>query len=100
MKKKLFTSKIKTLLVAAVALAIVTTVIAAVAGGTTLGENVVGTLLQPLRSGVAAIDRQATRIYNYIFSYEALEGDYYNVMGLPLCALTQALRKWGVEVLG
>lgn len=75
MKKKLFTSKIKTLLVAAVALAIVTTVIAAVAGGTTLGENVVGTLLQPLRSGMAAIDRQATRIYNYIFSYEALEAE-------------------------
>ena len=31
---------------------------------------------------------------------QRLEGDYYNVMGLPLCALTQALRKWGVEVLG
>ena len=30
---------------------------------------------------------------------QRLEGDYYNVMGLPLCALTQALRKWGVEVL-
>ena len=31
---------------------------------------------------------------------EALEGDYYNVMGLPLCALTRCLRSWGVEVLG
>ena len=31
---------------------------------------------------------------------EALEGDYYNVMGLPLCALTRCLRRWGVEVLG
>ena len=31
---------------------------------------------------------------------EALEGDYYNVMGLPLCSLTKCLRKWGVPVLG
>ena len=66
MKKKLLTSKIKTLLIAAVALAIVTTVVVAISGGTTVGENLVGTLLQPLRSGVAAIDRQALRIYNYI----------------------------------
>ena len=75
MKKKFFTSKIKTLLIAAVALAIITTVVVAVAGGTTFSENLVGTLLQPIRSGVAAIDRQAVRIYNYIFSYEALEAE-------------------------
>ena len=31
---------------------------------------------------------------------EALEGDYYNVMGLPLCALAQKLRERGVGVLG
>ena len=30
---------------------------------------------------------------------EALHGDYYNVMGLPLCSLTKCLRKWGVCVL-
>lgn len=29
-----------------------------------------------------------------------LEGDYYNVMGLPLCGLTLALRKLGFSVLG
>ena len=29
-----------------------------------------------------------------------LEGDYYNVMGLPLCALAQQLRKLGVRILG
>lgn len=75
MKKKLFTSKIKTLLVAAVALAIVTTVVVALSGGTTAGENIMSSILQPLRSGVAAIDRQALKIYNYIFSYEALEAE-------------------------
>ena len=75
MKKKLFTSKIKTILVAAVALAIVTTVVVALSGGTTAGENIMSSLLQPLRSGVAAIDRQALKIYNYIFSYEALAAE-------------------------
>ena len=31
---------------------------------------------------------------------EGLEGDYYNVMGLPVCALVKGLRKRGVAVLG
>ncbi len=31
---------------------------------------------------------------------QALDGDYYNVMGLPLCSLAQLLRKKGVKVLG
>ncbi len=31
---------------------------------------------------------------------QALEGDYYNVMGLPLCSLVTFLRAAGVEVLG
>ena len=29
-----------------------------------------------------------------------LEGDYYNVMGLPICALGQCLREFGVKILG
>lgn len=29
-----------------------------------------------------------------------MQGDYFNVMGLPLCALTQLLRRFGVAVLG
>ncbi len=30
---------------------------------------------------------------------DRLEGDYYNVMGLPLCALSQLLRRFGVALL-
>lgn len=31
---------------------------------------------------------------------QRLSGDYYNVMGLPICALTQMLRQVGVRILG
>ena len=72
MKKPLFTSKIKTIFVAAVALAILTTVAVAVSGGMAPGQNVVGTLLSPLRAGITAIDHAALRVYNYIYGYESL----------------------------
>jgi septum formation protein len=29
---------------------------------------------------------------------EKIEGDFFNVMGLPLCALTEGLKKFGVDV--
>lgn len=29
-----------------------------------------------------------------------MDGDYYNVMGLPICRLTQVLRSFGVTILG
>lgn len=31
---------------------------------------------------------------------QGIRGDYYNVMGLPVCALTQTLREFGVKILG
>ena len=29
-----------------------------------------------------------------------IDGDYYNVMGLPVCTLAGILRKFGVKLLG
>jgi septum formation protein len=30
---------------------------------------------------------------------EGIEGDYYNVIGLPLCALTETLKEFGISIL-
>ena len=30
---------------------------------------------------------------------DKLDGDYYNVMGLPLCALAELLKRFGIHVL-
>lgn len=75
MKKKFWSSRLKAILIVAVILAIVLGVTAAVASATTFGQNVVGTILAPFRAGVAAIDRQAERYYNYLFRYESLQAE-------------------------
>ena len=35
-----------------------------------------------------------------IEGFIGLDGDYYNVMGLPVCPLAMILRKFGVKLLG
>ena len=73
MKKKLLSSKVKTILILAVIFAILAAVVTAVVSGTPFFTNAVNTILSPIRSGVAAIDRKAEQYYNYLFSYEALQ---------------------------
>lgn len=72
MKKKFLTKRVKTILTAAVILAVLVTLGAAVSQGSWAGENMVSSLLTPFRAGLAAIDRQAERFYGYIFRYESL----------------------------
>ena len=59
MKKKFWSPRVKTILILAVILALLVSVAAAVISGTPFFTNVIGTILSPIRSGVAAIDRQA-----------------------------------------
>ena len=73
MKKKFWSPRVKTILILAVILALLVSVAAAVISGTPFFTNVIGTILSPIRSGVAAIDRQAEQYYNYLFSYESLQ---------------------------
>ncbi len=75
MNKKFWTARLKTILIIALVVAIAAAVTLAIASGTSFFENVVGTILSPVRAGVAAIDRQAQRYYNYMFSYESLEAE-------------------------
>lgn len=72
MKKKFWTKRIKLTLIGAVILAVLVTLGAAIGQGVGVGENIVTTILTPFRAGLSAIDRQAERIYGYIFRYEAL----------------------------
>lgn len=72
MKKKFWTKRVKIVLIAAVVLAVLVTLGAALSQGASAGRNVFSTLLTPFRAGLAAVDRQAERIYGYIFRYEAL----------------------------
>ena len=55
MKKKFWTARLKTILIIALVVAICAAVTLAIATGTSVLENVVGTILSPVRAGVARI---------------------------------------------
>ena len=73
--KKLFTGKVKLVLAIALCLAIVLAVAGVVSRGATGGEQIVGALLAPFRSGAAAVTRQVERLYDYLFRYDQLEAE-------------------------
>ena len=75
MKKKFWTGRLKTILIIALVVAICAAVTLAISTGTSALENVVGTILSPIRAGVASIDRLAERYYNYMFRYESLAAE-------------------------
>ncbi len=73
--KKILTTRVRVILIAAVVLAILTALAVMIGGGTTIGRNVTGALLSPFRSGMAALTRQAERLYGYLFEYDSLEAE-------------------------
>lgn len=75
MGKKFLTRRVKNILIAALCLTVVVTLSAALTQGVGTGKNIVGTVLAPLRAGIAAFDRGAERIYNSLFRYDALEAE-------------------------
>jgi rod shape-determining protein MreC len=75
LKKQFWSPRVKALLIAAVILAVLLLAVSAAASRTSFGANLAGAVLSPLRAGVAAIDRQAQRYYDYLFKYEKLQAE-------------------------
>ena len=75
MKKNFWSSRMKTILIAALVVAILAAIVLGLSSGTSLFENAVGSVLSPVRAGMAAIDRQFEKYYNYLFQYAKLESD-------------------------
>lgn len=73
--KKLFTTRVRAILIGAAVLAVLTALAVLLAGGATAGRNAAGVLLSPLRAGTAALTRQAERIYGYLFEYDRLAAE-------------------------
>ena len=74
MKQKM-TGKTKAILAAALALAILVTIVGALSATTPPGESVVNSILSPFRTASSALIRQAERYYNYVFNYEKLRSE-------------------------
>lgn len=70
----LLTKKVKIILVIALLLTVGLVVMSNLMG-TTVGDVVVQSVLQPLRSGTAALTDKAEQLYDYIFKYEQLEAE-------------------------
>lgn len=69
--KRLFTGKVRLMLVIAVLLAIILAVVTNITGKS-LPDLVVKSVLTPIREGISKLTDQAERLYSYMFEYEAL----------------------------
>ncbi len=72
--KHLFSNRVKVVLILAVLLAVLLAVISSLTG-LSLPDMMVKGVLTPIRTGAAKLTEQAQRMYNYMFSYEALEAE-------------------------
>ncbi len=72
--KKLMTSRIRTVLVIALLLAVVLAVVSALTG-LSLPDMAVKGILTPIRTGTARLTDKAEELYGYIFKYESLAAE-------------------------
>lgn len=72
--KKLMTSRIRTVLVVALLLAVVLAVVSALTG-LSLPDMAVKGILTPIRTGTARLTDKAEELYGYIFKYESLAAE-------------------------
>ena len=70
--RRLFTTKVKIVLIAAVVLTVLLAVVSSLTG-LSLPEMVVKGVLAPIRSGASLLNQGAHRLYSYMFEYESLE---------------------------
>lgn len=73
--KKLFTPKVRSVLILALLVAVAISIVSVVTPATDGGTNFIQTILSPFRSAGSALMRQAERYYNYVFNYEALQAE-------------------------
>ena len=73
--KRIFNTRVIATLIVALVAAVLIAVSLALSSGRNAGQNLTETLLQPFRTGAAAFTREAERLYNYIYRYEALEAE-------------------------
>ena len=69
-----FSTRVRIVLVVALLLAIVIGVVSSLTG-MSIPSMVVQGILTPIRNGATALTKQAERMYNYVFRYEALEAE-------------------------
>ena len=69
--KRLFTGKVRLMLVIAALLAIILAVVTNITG-MSLPDLMVKSVLTPVREGVSKLTDQAERLYSYMFEFEAL----------------------------
>ena len=70
----LLTKKVKIILIVAALLTVGLVVVGSL-WGNVIGDVVVQTVLQPLRTGTAALTDKAEQLYDYIFKYEQLQAE-------------------------
>lgn len=89
MKKQFFSKRLRVLLIVAVIAAVFIAVLSSVSGSNS--NNLVQTMLGPVRNLTSSATRAVERIYNYAFHYERLEAEN-TVLQEKIAAMEESMR--------